>query len=135
MIDKIKSFYSKNKQLVWLLGGVTLFVLLTSSKKKTTTSKSSTGGTGPIATTPVEFPIKYGDSGKGVKAVQRWCNDKKKSYNLSFASLVIDGKFGPKTLNALVTVWKTMYGSAAEISEVTERIYVEEGMLLYEDYF
>lgn len=43
MIDKIKSFYGKNKQLVWLLGGVALFVLLTSSKKSTRTSKSSTG--------------------------------------------------------------------------------------------
>ncbi len=133
MIQKIKSFYSKNKQLVWLLGGVALFVLLTSSKKKTTTSKSSTssndnatGGEDNV------FPLSYGSKGKKVRALQRWLNYQKTTYNLKFTNLVIDGNFGSKTLNALRSVWTAMYGYP--ISEMTERQYIEEELLLHEEY-
>ena len=79
MIDKIKSFYGKNKQLVWLLGGVALFVLLTSSKKKTT-SKSSTGSDDDAVTSSEDsvFPLSFGSKGKKVRALQRWLNYKKR---------------------------------------------------------
>ena len=133
MIDKIKSFYSKNKQLVWLLGGVALFVLLTSSKKKTTTSKSSTGSN-ENATSGDDnvFPLSFGSKGKKVRALQRWLNYQKTTYNLKFTNLVIDGQFGVKTLNALRSVWTAMYGYP--ISEMTERQYIEEELLLHEEY-
>ena len=133
MIDKIKSFYSKNKQLVWLLGGVALFVLLTSSKKKTTTSKSSTSSN-DNATSGEDnvFPPSYGSKGKKVRALQRWLNYQKTTYNLKFTNLVIDGNFGSKTLNALRSVWTAMYGYP--ISEMTERQYIEEELLLHEEY-
>lgn len=133
MIDKIKSFYSKNKQLVWLLGGVALFVLLTSSKKKTKTSKSSTGGNDNATSGDDNvFPLSYGSKGKKVRALQRWLNDQKTTYNLKFTNLVIDGNFGSKTLNALRSVWTAMYGYP--ISEMTERQYIEEKLLLHEEY-
>lgn len=133
MIQKIKSFYTKNKQLVWLLGGVALFVLLTSSKKKTTTSKSSTGGN-DNATSGEDsvFPLSFGSKGKKVRALQRWLNYQKTTYNLKFTNLVIDGNFGSKTLNALRSVWTAMYGYP--ISEMTERQYIEEELLLHEEY-
>ena len=122
MIQKIKSFYSKNKQLVWLLGGVALFVLLTSSKTKTT-SKSSTGSN-DNATSGEDnvFPLSYGSKGKKVRALQRWLNYQKTTYNLKFT----------KTLNALRSVWTAMYGYP--ISEMTERQYIEEELLLHEEY-
>ena len=133
MIDKIKSFYSKNKQLVWLLGGVALFVLLTSSKKKTTTSKSSTGSNdNATGSEDNVFPLSYGSKVKKVRALQRWLNYQKTTYNLKFTNLVIDGNFGSKTLNALRSVWTAMYGYP--ISEMTERQYIEEELLLHEEY-
>lgn len=133
MIDKIKSFYSKNKQLVWLLGGVALFVLLTSSKKKTTTSKSSTSSNdNATGSEDNVFPLSYGSKGKKVRALQRWLNYQKTTYNLKFTNLVIDGNFGSKTLNALRSVWTAMYGYP--ISEMTERQYIEEELLLHEEY-
>ena len=134
MIDKIKSFYSKNKQLVWLLGGVALFVLLTSSKKSTRTSKSSTGSDDDAVTSSEDsvFPLSFGSKGKKVRALQRWLNYKKTTYNLTFTNLVIDGQFGVKTLNALRSVWTAMYGYP--ISEMTERQYIEEELLLHEEY-
>lgn len=133
MIDKIKSFYSKNKQLVWLLGGVALFVLLTSSKKKTTISKSSTSSNdNATGSEDNVFPLSYGSKGKKVRALQRWLNYQKTTYNLKFTNLVIDGNFGSKTLNALRSVWTAMYGYP--ISEMTERQYIEEELLLHEEY-
>lgn len=133
MIDKIKSFYSKNKQLVWLLGGVALFVLLTSSKKKTTKSKSSTSSNdNATGSEDNVFPLSYGSKGKKVRALQRWLNYQKTTYNLKFTNLVIDGNFGSKTLNALRSVWTAMYGYP--ISEMTERQYIEEELLLHEEY-
>lgn len=133
MIQKIKSFYSKNKQLVWLFGGVALFVLLTSSKKKTTTSKSSTSSNDNATSSEDNvFPLSYGSKGKKVRALQRWLNYQKTTYNLKFTNLVIDGQFGVKTLNALRSVWTAMYGYP--ISEMTERQYIEEELLLHEEY-
>lgn len=134
MTDKINRFYSKNKQLIWLFGGVTLFLLFTSSKKKTTSRRGSTDNEDDASTSGGDsvFPLSYGSNGKKVRALQRWLNGQKPTYNLKFVNLVIDGRFGSKTRNALQSVWTAMYGYP--ISEMSERQYIEEDLLLHEDY-
>lgn len=98
-----------------------------SSGSDKTGDKSGTG----TDTSRAGFPLKYGSRGKYVKALQRWLNAKKSAGVANFgASLVVDGKFGDKTLSALRIIWDKVEGYP--VREVNETQYLANDIHLYE---
>ena len=125
----MKKFFSKNKTILLLLGGVALILFLTSANKK----KKAAGQTpsDPTAVKREGFPLKYGSRGKYVRALQRWLNAKKAAGVADFgANLVVDGKFGDKTLTALRLIWNEVEGYP--VREVNEVQYLANNIHLYE---
>ena len=126
----MKKFFSKNKTILLTLGGIALILFLTSANKK---KKKAAGQTpsDPAAVKREGFPLKYGSRGKYVRALQRWLNAKKAEGVADFgANLVIDGKFGDKTLTALRLIWNEVEGYP--VREVNEVQYLANDIHLYE---
>ena len=112
---------STKKILIIIAVAILAYIVFTAFKK--TASKSDTSRAG--------FPLKYGSRGKYVKALQRWLNAKKSEGVANFgASLVVDGKFGDKTLSALRIIWDKVEGYP--VREVNETQYLANDIHLYE---
>ncbi len=125
----MKKFFSKNKTILLTLGGVALILFLTSANKK----KKAAGQTpsDPADVKREGFPLKYGSRGKYVRALQRWLNAKKAAGVADFGvNLVVDGKFGDKTLTALRLIWNEVEGYP--VREVNEVQYLANDIHLYE---
>ena len=126
----MKKFLSKNKTILLTLGGIALILFLTSASRK----KKKAAGQTPSDPTAVKregFPLKYGSRGRYVRALQRWLNAKKAAGVADFgANLVIDGKFGDKTLSALRIIWNEVEGYP--VREVNEVQYLANDIHLYE---
>lgn len=125
----IKKFFEKNKTILLLLGGMAIILFLTSANKK----KKAAGQppTDPAAVKRDGFPLSYGSSGKYVRALQRWLNAKKAEGVANFgANLIVDGKFGDKTLTALRLIWNEVEGYP--VREVNEVQYLANDIHLYE---
>ena len=125
----MKKFFEKNKTILLLLGGVALILFLTSASRK-----KKTAGQTPTDPTTIKregFPLKYGSKGKYVRALQRWLNAKKAEGVADFgANLIVDGKFGDKTLTALRLIWNEVEGYP--VREVNEVQYLANDIHLYE---
>jgi len=125
----MKKFFEKNKTILLLLGGVALILFLTSASRK-----KKTAGQTPTDPTTIKregFPLKYGSRGKYVRALQRWLNAKKAAGVADFgANLIVDGKFGDKTLTALRLIWNEVEGYP--VREVNEVQYLANDIHLYE---
>lgn len=100
--------------------GVGLYFLL---RKKKNGSEPTNGGGGPFSGliptskyTDDSFPLKNGSGGEKVKKLQKWLND---NHN---AGLVVDGKFGPKTEEALKT-----HTNNTEATQTWYYTFVESG--------
>lgn len=125
---------STKKILIIIAVAILAYIAFTAFKKL---AKSSGGdktgdsdGTG-TDTSRAGFPLKYGSRGKYVKALQRWLNAKKSEGVANFgANLVIDGKFGDKTLSALRIIWNAVEGYP--VREVNETQYLANDIHLYE---
>lgn len=125
----MKKFFEKNKTILLLLGGMTLILFLTSANKKKKTAGQTPSD--PAAVKREGFPLKYGSRGRYVRALQRWLNAKKAEGVADFgANLVVDGKFGDKTLTALRLIWNEVEGYP--VREVNEVQYLANDIHLYE---
>lgn len=124
---------STKKILIIIAVAILAYIIFTAFGKKSAKSSSSdknsdSDGTG---TSRADFPLKYGSKGKYVKALQRWLNAKKSEGVGNFgASLVIDGKFGDKTLSALRIIWNAVEGYP--VREVNETQYLANDIHLFE---
>ena len=121
------------KILIIIAVAILAYIIFTAFRKPASKNGSSDGerdGTG-TDTSRAGFPLKYGSRGKYVKALQRWLNAKKSEGVANFgASLVVDGKFGDKTLSALRIIWDKVEGYP--VREVNETQYLANDIHLYE---
>lgn len=121
------------KILIIIAVAILAYIVFTAFKKtasKSDTKNSDKDGT-DTDTSRAGFPLKYGSRGKYVKALQRWLNAKKSEGVANFgAKLVIDGKFGDKTLSALRIIWDKVEGYP--VREVNETQYLANDIHLYE---
>lgn len=124
---------STKKILIIIAVAILAYIVFTAFKKPASKNGSSDGerdGTG-TDTSRAGFPLKYGSRGKYVKALQRWLNAKKAEGVANFgANLVIDGKFGDKTLSALRIIWNAVEGYP--VREVNETQYLANDIHLFE---
>lgn len=124
---------STKKILIIIAVAILAYIVFTAFKKPASKTGSSDGdkdGAG-TDTSRAGFPLKYGSRGKYVKALQRWLNAKKSAGVANFgASLVVDGKFGDKTLSALRIIWDKVEGYP--VREVNETQYLANDIHLYE---
>lgn len=121
------------KILIIVAVAILAYIIFTAFKKPASKSDSKdedSNGDGS-GTQRAGFPLKYGSRGKYVKALQRWLNAKKSAGVANFgASLVVDGKFGDKTLSALRIIWDKVEGYP--VREVNETQYLANDIHLYE---
>lgn len=126
---------STKKIIIIIAVAILAYIIFTAFGKKSAKSSSSdknsdSDGTG-TDTSRAGFPLKYGSRGKYVKALQRWLNAKKSEGVANFgANLVIDGKFGDKTLSALRIIWNAVEGYP--VREVNETQYLANDIHLFE---
>lgn len=121
------------KKVVIIIGVIALAYLIFIAFKKTTKTSEKTNNKTDSGSEPSRagFPLKYGSTGKYVKALQRWLNTKKADGIANFgANLVIDGKFGDKTLSALRITWDKVEGYP--VREINEVQYLANDIHLYE---
>lgn len=124
---------STKKILIIIAVAILAYIIFTAFKKKSAKSSGSdkTGDSDGTGTSRAGFPLKYGSRGKYVKALQRWLNAKKSEGVANFgANLVVDGKFGDKTLSALRIIWDKVEGYP--VREVNETQYLANDIHLYE---
>lgn len=123
---------STKKILIIIAVAILAYIVFTAFKK--TAIKTGSDGEKDEAGTDTSragFPLKYGSRGKYVKALQRWLNAKKSEGVANFgANLVIDGKFGDKTLSALRIIWNAVEGYP--VREVNETQYLANDIHLFE---
>lgn len=124
---------STKKILIIIAVAILAYIVFTAFKKpasKSDTKNSDSDGTG-TDTSRAGFPLRYSSRGKYVKALQRWLNAKKAEGVANFgANLVIDGRFGDKTLSALRVIWNAVEGYP--VREVNELQYLANNIHLYE---
>lgn len=124
---------STKKILIIIAVAILAYIVFTAFKRTASKSDSKdedSNGDGS-GTQRAGFPLKYGSRGKYVKALQRWLNAKKSEGVANFgANLVIDGKFGDKTLSALRIIWNAVEGYP--VREVNETQYLANDIHLYE---
>lgn len=123
------------KKIVIIIAVVILvYLVFTAFRKpaKSRAEKEDDDKNGSGSGTPrAGFPLRYGSSGKYVKSLQRWLNAKKAEGVANFgANLVVDGKFGDKTLSALRVIWEKVEGYP--VREVNELQYLANNIHLYE---
>ena len=125
----------KNTKKIVIIIAVAIlaYLVFTAFRKSASTSGSSSGDKDEAGTDTSRsgFPLRYGSRGKYVKALQRWLNAKKSEGVANFgANLVIDGKFGDKTLSALRIIWEKVEGYP--VREINELQYLANNIHLYE---
>lgn len=122
------------KKIVIIIAvAILAYLVFTAFRKSASKSGSSSGDKDEAGTdtSRAGFPLRYGSRGKYVKALQRWLNAKKAEGVANFgANLVIDGKFGDKTLSALRIIWNAVEGYP--VREVNELQYLANNIHLYE---
>lgn len=122
------------KKIVIIIAvAILAYLVFTAFRKPASKGGSSDGGKDEAGTdtSRAGFPLKYGSRGKYVKALQRWLNAKKAEGVANFgANLVVDGKFGDKTLSALRVIWEKVEGYP--VREVNETQYLANNIHLYE---
>lgn len=122
------------KKIVIIIAVAILAYLVFTALRKSASKSGSSNGDKDEAGTDTSragFPLKYGSRGKYVKALQRWLNAKKADGIANFgANLVIDGKFGDKTLSALRITWDKVEGYP--VREINEVQYLANEIHLYE---
>nr|DAU94710.1 MAG TPA: Lysozyme-like protein [Caudoviricetes sp.] len=122
------------KKIVIIIAVAILAYLVFTAFRKPASKRGSNEGDKDEAGTDTSragFPLKYGSRGKYVKALQRWLNGKKAEGVANFgANLVVDGKFGDKTLSALRVIWEKVEGYP--VRELNELQYLANNIHLYE---
>jgi len=124
---------STKKILIIIAVAILAYLVFTAFRKSASKSGSSNGDKDKAGTdtSRAGFPLRYGSRGKYVKALQRWLNAKKAEGVANFgANLVVDGKFGDKTLSALRIIWDKVEGYP--VREVNETQYLANDIHLYE---
>lgn len=124
---------STKKILIIIAVAILAYIVFTAFRKSASKTGSSNGEKDEAGTdtSRAGFPLKYGSRGKYVKALQRWLNAKKSEGVANFgANLVIDGKFGDKTLSALRIIWNAVEGYP--VREVNETQYLANDIHLFE---
>ncbi len=123
---------STKKILIIIAVAILAYIVFTAFRKSASKSDSKDeDSNGRSGTQRAGFPLKYGSRGKYVKALQRWLNAKKSEGVANFgANLVVDGKFGDKTLSALRIIWDKVEGYP--VREVNETQYLANDIHLYE---
>lgn len=125
----------RTKKIVIIIAvAILAYIVFTAFRKPAKSGSSDNDGDSSgdgSGTQRTGFPLKYGSKGKYVKALQRWLNTKQSEGVANFgANLVIDGKFGDKTLSALRIIWNAVEGYP--VREVNETQYLANDIHLFE---
>lgn len=125
----------RTKKIVIIIAvAILAYIVFTAFRKPAKSGSSDNDGDNSgdgSGTQRTGFPLKYGSKGKYVKALQRWLNAKQSEGVANFgANLIVDGKFGDKTLTALRLIWNEVEGYP--VREVNEVQYLANDIHLFE---